>query len=86
MKLLLVDDQNVVRETLANALTAEEGIDLVVQAEGAKEALLHQQRHRFDVAVIELSLADRTGTELIHELKKFADTRVLVRPRPRRWT
>jgi DNA-binding NarL/FixJ family response regulator len=78
MKLLLVDDQNVVRETLANALTAEEGIDLVIQAEGAKEAVTLQQRHRFDVAVIELSLADRTGTELIRELKTFADTRVLV--------
>ena len=32
MKLLLVDDQNVVRETRANALTAEEGIDLVMVA------------------------------------------------------
>ena len=78
MKLLLVDDQNVVRKTRANALTAEEGIDLVIQAEGAREAVTLQQRHRFDVAVIELSLADRTGTELIRELKTFADTRVLV--------
>ena len=78
MKLLLVDDQNVVRETLANVLTAEEGIDVVIQAEGAKEAIMLQQRHRFDVVVIELSLADRTGTELIRELKTFVDTRVLV--------
>lgn len=78
MKILLVDDQNVVRETIAAALTAEEGIDLVIQAESAKAATLLQQRHRADVAVVEFYLADRAGAELVRELKGFVDTRVLV--------
>jgi DNA-binding NarL/FixJ family response regulator len=78
MKLLLVDDQNVVRESLLKALTAEDGFDLVLGAEHAKEAVALQQRHRFDVVVIELSITDRAGTEIIREIKSFAEVRVLV--------
>jgi DNA-binding NarL/FixJ family response regulator len=78
MKLLLVDDQNVVRETLAKALRDEPDVTLVVEAESAKEALGLKQRHTFDVVVIELSLADRCGTELIRQIKAFGETRVLV--------
>lgn len=78
MKLLLVDDQNVVRETLAKALRDEPDVTLVVEAESAKEALGLKQRQAFDVVVIELSLADRCGTELIRQIKSFGETRVLV--------
>jgi len=78
MKLLLVDDQNVVRESLAKALRDESDVTLVIEAESAKEALGHKNRQPFDVVVIELSLADRCGTELIRQLKSFGETRVLV--------
>jgi DNA-binding NarL/FixJ family response regulator len=78
IQLLLADEHNVVREALASALAAEPDFSLVVQAESAREALSAQQRHKFDVAVIELSLADRYGTELIRQIKAAGDTRVLV--------
>jgi DNA-binding NarL/FixJ family response regulator len=78
MKLLLVDDQNVVRESLAKALRDEPDVTLVVEAESAKEALGHKNGQAFDVVVIELSLADRCGTELIRQLKSYGETRVLV--------
>jgi DNA-binding NarL/FixJ family response regulator len=78
MKLLLVDDQNVVRESLAKALRDEPDVTLVVEAESAKEALGQKNRQAFDVVVIELSLADRCGTELIRQLKSYGETRVLV--------
>lgn len=78
IQLLLADEHNVVREALANALAAEPDFSLIVQAESAREALNAQQRHKFSVAVIELSLADRYGTELIRQIKAAGDTRVLV--------
>ncbi|MDC0745107.1 MULTISPECIES: response regulator [Polyangium] len=78
MKLLLVDDQNVVRESLAKALRDEPDVTLVVEAESARDALSQKNRQPFDVVVIELSLADRCGTELIRQLKSFGETRVLV--------
>jgi DNA-binding NarL/FixJ family response regulator len=78
MKLLLVDDQNVVRESLARALGSQEDVELVVQAESAREAVAAQQKHKFEVAIVEFSLADRSGAELIRQLKTINDVRVLV--------
>ncbi len=69
MRLLVVDDQNVVREALARALASAEGIDLVVEVEGADLALAEHARHRFDVAVVELLLPGRSGPDLIRRLK-----------------
>jgi DNA-binding NarL/FixJ family response regulator len=78
MRLLVVDDQNVVREALARTLAAEDGVSAVHEVESAREALAAQQRHPFDVAVIEFALPDRSGAELIRQLKATGDTRVLV--------
>jgi DNA-binding NarL/FixJ family response regulator len=78
MKLLLVDDQNVVRESLAKALREEPDVTLVIEAESAREAQSQAQRQSFDVVVIELSLADRSGTELIRQMKTYGEARVLV--------
>src|SRR5689334_903712 len=42
MNILLVDDQNVVREALAYALTSQPGVSEVVQAASGQEALRAQ--------------------------------------------
>lgn len=78
MRLLVVDDQNVVREALARTLAAIEDIELVVEVESAREAIVELERHRFDVAVMEFGLPDRGGAELIRRLKAAGDVRVLV--------
>lgn len=78
MKLLLVDDQNVVRESLAKVLRDEPDVTTVVEAESAKDALAQKNKQSFDVVVIELSLADRCGIELIRQIKAYGQSRVLV--------
>lgn len=78
MLVLLIDDQNVVRESLAYALEARRGIAGVIQAESARDALAELSRQRCQVAVLELSLADRAGTELIRQIKATGDTKVIV--------
>jgi len=78
MKLLLVDDQSVAREALALALQAEDGFTLIEHAESARAAIALHQRHRFDIAVIEIRGVELAGAELVRELRTFADVRVLV--------
>jgi DNA-binding NarL/FixJ family response regulator len=67
-----------VRESLAKALRDEPDVTLVVEAESAKDALSQKNKQSFDVVVIELSLADRCGVELIRQLKSYGESRVLV--------
>jgi DNA-binding NarL/FixJ family response regulator len=78
MKLLIVDDQNVVREALVLALSKHAEFELVDQAESAREALAAREKHAFEVAVVELALPDRSGAELIRQLKALGETKVLV--------
>jgi DNA-binding NarL/FixJ family response regulator len=78
MNLLLVDDQNVVRQALARALAALDEVGLVVDVESAGDAIAAQERHRFNVAVVEPALPDKAGIELIRRLKTGGETRVLV--------
>lgn len=78
MNILLVDDQHVVREALAHALASQPGVSAIVQAGSAREALRAQELHRCQVAVIELCLSDRSGPELIRELKAIGEVRVVV--------
>jgi DNA-binding NarL/FixJ family response regulator len=78
MRLLVIDDQNVVREALARSLVGQEGISAVHEVESAREGLAAQERHPFDVAIVEFALPDRSGAELIRQIKALGDTRVLV--------
>jgi DNA-binding NarL/FixJ family response regulator len=78
MHVLLVDDQNVVREALALALVTPQGAIAVVQAGSAREALRAQAQHHCQVAIVEIALADSSGTELIRQLKSSSDLRVIV--------
>ena len=71
-------DQVTGEATTAAAREAQPDVESVVQAESAAEALDAVARGKFDVAVVELSLADRVGTELISQLKAAGGTRVLV--------
>lgn len=78
MNVLIVDDQNVVREALARALGGHQDITLVSHVESAEEALATCDKTRFDVAIVELALPDRSGAELIRQLKALGDIKVLV--------
>jgi DNA-binding NarL/FixJ family response regulator len=78
MNLLLIDDQNVVREALARALSLQPGVGAVLQAETAREALTLLERHPCHVAITELSLRDRAGTELIRSIKGRGDIKIIV--------
>jgi DNA-binding NarL/FixJ family response regulator len=78
MRLLVVDDQNVVREVLSRALGELDDVELVIGVESAQEAIAAEERHHFDVIVIEFGLPDRSGGELIRKLRAVGEARVLV--------
>lgn len=78
MKLLIIDDQNVVREALARALTGHHTIDSILQADSARDALALLERHPCHLVITELSIEDRAGTELIRSIKSRGDIKIIV--------
>lgn len=71
-KILLVDDEGLVRETLAEMLRTK-GCD-VMMASNATEALLKFQKFQFDVIFTDLNMPGTSGIELARKLKKINPT------------
>jgi DNA-binding NarL/FixJ family response regulator len=69
-RVLLIEDQTVLREALAVALSREPDIEVVGLAGTTAEARACVARTPVDVAVTELHLPDGPGTELIRDLRR----------------
>jgi len=65
IRLLLVDDHPVVLDGLEAALAAHEGMAVVARAGSATEARAAMQAQDFDVALVDIRLADGSGFALL---------------------
>jgi len=72
IKVLLVDDHEVVRVGLRSLLTRERGIEVVGEAANAAEAVALAARFRPDVVVMDVRLPDRSGVEACREIRSEA--------------
>jgi DNA-binding NarL/FixJ family response regulator len=78
-KVLIVDDHPVVREGLAMHLSAQPDLEVCGEAEDLPGALTLMSSVRPDVAIIDISLKNSNGIELIRRIKDRNDTvRILV--------
>jgi DNA-binding NarL/FixJ family response regulator len=80
-RVVLVDDENMVREAMATLLQAAGNIEVVGQAANGEEGLRVIQQTRPDVVILDMRLngKDNAGLEYIAPIrKKFPDTQVLV--------
>ncbi|HEY8503107.1 MAG TPA: response regulator transcription factor [Gemmataceae bacterium] len=78
-RVFVVDDHPVVREGLAAQIAAQPDLELCGQAEGVADALARVKELRPDVAVIDISLKDGNGIDLIKRLRAREDpVRVVV--------
>ncbi len=68
-RVLLVDDHPVVRQGLAQLINGESDMEVCGQAESASEALKAIKQDEPDAAVVDISLKDSNGIELIKDLK-----------------
>jgi NarL family two-component system response regulator LiaR len=79
IRLLIVDDQTVVREGLAAILAYYSDIEVVGQAEDGNKALALIEQAQPDVILLDLVMPGMDGLTLIPKIKELApDTRILV--------
>ncbi len=72
IRVLLVDDHEVVRVGLCSLLARERGIEMVGEAGSAAEAVAQSARLRPDVVVMDVRLPDRSGVEACREIRALS--------------
>jgi DNA-binding NarL/FixJ family response regulator len=78
-KVLLVDDHPVVRDGLAQRIDMEPDLSVCATCESVSSALREVTEHHPDLAVVDLSLPNGHGLDLIKEIHaRFPDVRLLV--------
>lgn len=76
---MLVDDHPIVRQGLANLINAEDDLMVCAQAEDSQQALASIPEAKPDIVLIDLSLPDRSGLELVKEIRiRFPNLPMLV--------
>lgn len=79
LKILLVDDHEIVRHGLAQMLLNEYPDALIEQANNVESAIEKTTTTEFDIIISDLTMPGRSGLELLHYLKKyFPKTPVLI--------
>jgi len=79
IRVVLIEDHTVVRQGFCALLESQADMEVVGQASGGEEGLELIQTQRPDVGVVDLSLPDVSGLDVIRRLALAGlDTRVLV--------
>jgi DNA-binding NarL/FixJ family response regulator len=79
IRILTVDDHQLLREGIAAVLEAQEGMTLVAQASNGREAVESFRRLRPDVTLMDLRMPDMSGIEAITAIRaEFSDARIIV--------
>lgn len=79
IRILSVDDHQLLREGIAAVLESQEDMALVAQASNGREAVESFRRLRPDVTLMDLRMPDMSGIEAIRAIRaEFPDARIIV--------
>ncbi|HEX5387055.1 MAG TPA: response regulator transcription factor [Gemmatimonadales bacterium] len=79
IRVLVADDHTVVREGIRHVLESEPGFEVVAEAASGADVAELVERHRPDVAVLDISMPGESGLEAAAHLRRAApETRVLI--------
>jgi two-component system response regulator DesR len=70
IRVLLVEDQTMLRGALAELMNLERDISIIAQANNGRDALQLAWQHIPDIIVTDIEMPDRTGLELVEDLKQ----------------
>jgi two-component system response regulator DevR len=79
LRLLVVDDHEVVRQGLAALLDRRAGFEVVAEAGSVEQAIAQARLHRPDIVVMDVRLPDGSGVEACREIRaELPETRVIM--------
>ena len=79
IRLLLVDDHDIVRTGLKSFLESQTGLEVVGEARNGTEAMQRASETKPDIVLMDISMPDMDGLQATEQLKaSFPDTQVLA--------
>jgi DNA-binding NarL/FixJ family response regulator len=79
IRILAVDDHQLVRQGIAGLIVDEPGMTLVAEAANGREAVEQFRRHRPDVTLMDLQMPQMNGIEAMTAIRaEFPDARIIV--------
>jgi DNA-binding NarL/FixJ family response regulator len=79
IRVLVADDHAVVREGIRHVLEREPGFEVVAEAANGSEVLPLAERHRPDVAVLDISMPGESGIQVAAQLRqRHPEIRILI--------
>ena len=72
MKILLAEDQNMLRDALAKLLLLEDRVSNVVQVENGEQAITELTKEKFDVVILDVEMPLKTGLDVLGWINKNA--------------
>jgi len=69
MRILICEDHKIVRDGLKQILQQLEGVSYIVEAGSGNEAFDQLKNQRFDILLLDISLPDRSGLEVLETVK-----------------
>jgi DNA-binding NarL/FixJ family response regulator len=78
-QVFIVDDHPAVREALTSSINSKIDMRVIGESATAEGALRHLERHAPDIVVVDLSLEDAHGLDLVEQIRsRFQDVRILI--------
>ncbi|MGG2458527.1 response regulator [Streptomyces sp. RGM 3693] len=79
IRLLLAEDQSMVREALAALLSLEDDLDVVAQAARGDEVLAQARAHEVDIALLDIEMPGLSGLDAAARLRaELPDVKVVI--------
>ena len=78
-KIIIIDDHPAIRDGLATRIVLEPDLEVVGEAADVADGMTQIERHRPDLAVVDISLKTGNGIDVIKKTKeRFPEVRILV--------
>lgn len=78
MKLLVAEDQSMLRDALCQLLLLEDEVEQVYAAKDGREAIDLLQQKEVDVAILDIEIPYVTGLEVLEWIREHQEVRVII--------
>jgi two-component system invasion response regulator UvrY len=70
IRIIVIDDHDIMREGLKQILGETQAIEVVAEGENGVQAVQVAVKHKADVMLLDISLPDKNGVEVLKQIKK----------------